>query len=306
MTDKRRLSAEEWALARKRWEGDPRPGFDWLAKEMAAAFGLHVIRQTVSVRATREVWEKVDGAVSEPLAPVAQQPGDVAQHPAPVAQHGKPTSRKSRAAEPEVADEVVDAPAAPAPALAAKPVGYVGTGRPSLYRPEYDEAIMAWFDQSPWEDVPVEQMSGVVKLQRMPKAPPMLAGFAKSIGVSTDTVNRWATEADELGRPRYPGFAEAYARARELNEANLASAGLLGIYDNRVIQFVLKNLYGWQDQPARRVEVAPISKEELEATFIARMTAAHERMALVLAERDKQLRQAEQAELAEPDGPGEG
>jgi len=63
-----KLTPEKWALVRRRWEGCDRPGFDWLAKELHAAYpGVNVSRQGVSVRAAREGWEK-GGEKSEPLA----------------------------------------------------------------------------------------------------------------------------------------------------------------------------------------------------------------------------------------------
>jgi hypothetical protein len=288
MPEKRQaLTRGQWEAARHRWEHHDRPGFDWLAKEMAAAFGLHVIRQTVSVRATREGWEKVDGGTSEPLnapggpaAAVAQQDDDVAQQSLGVAQHGAPALRHSgKASRPpaEVADEVVDA-------SGAKPPGYLGTGRPAKYRPEFDRLLVQFFDKEPWDERTIER-NGVTITTRVATDPPMLATFARSIGVSLDSVNRWATEADETGRPRYPGFAEAYARARGLHEAMLARAALVGDYDPKTVQFVLKNLYSWEDQPARTVEVAPVSIDQLQTLFVERMNAARARTAAMMEER---------------------
>lgn len=188
----------------------------------------------------------------------------------------------------EVAGEVVDS-APPSTDVATKPPGYAGTGRPSKYRPEFDALIVAFFDKEPFTEHHVEQVDGFVKLQRMPTDPPMLATFAKSIGVSMDAVNSWATAANGDGSPRYPGFAEAYARAREMNEALLVRAGLLGLYDARVLQFALKNLYGWQDQPNKSTQVQPISRELLDKVYGENMAAAHERMAKVLEERRRFL-----------------
>jgi hypothetical protein len=54
----RRLTAAQWTAARRRWERDPRPGFEWLAAELAAAHGVAVSRQAVSGRAGREGWVK--------------------------------------------------------------------------------------------------------------------------------------------------------------------------------------------------------------------------------------------------------
>jgi hypothetical protein len=270
MADTRRLTAEQWARARLRWEGSDLPGFDWLVPELAAAFGVTMTRQGVSVRAKRDGWKK-GGEPSKPLVDVAQHgKADVAQR-AVVAQQTKPSQKPGA--------EPVDLPPGE------KPVGYAGTGRPTLYRPEYDAMIVAYFDKEPFTEVDVEQASGVVRRQRMATDPPMLAGFAKSIGVTRETVNNWATEVGPDGRPRYPSFSDAYAHARELNESMLVRGGMLGAYEGKFSVFVMKNLYGWQDQPARSVAVAPVSAEELDRLYGERMQAAYERRMAVLAER---------------------
>lgn len=49
-----RMTPEEWADARKRWERDPRPGFVWLVKDK----GLPVTSSTVGKRANQEGWTK--------------------------------------------------------------------------------------------------------------------------------------------------------------------------------------------------------------------------------------------------------
>ena len=260
-----RLTPEQWAATRRRWEGCDLPGFDWLAREVTAAFGVAVSRQAIAKAAGKNQWAK-GGKPSAPM--VAQPSSKVAQPSAAVAQPGALTV---------VLPE------------GEKPPGYAGTGRPSLYRPEYDDLIVTYFNHEPYTEHKVEQPNGLVKLQRMATDPPMLAGFAKSIGVSRDTVNAWATDVGTDGRPKYPSFADAYARARELNESMLARGAMLGLYEPRFSSFVMKNLYGWQDQPARAVAVAPVSAEELDRLYGSRMKAAQDRQAAILAERSRLL-----------------
>lgn len=72
MTEKRRLTPDEWAKVRRRWEGSPMEGFDWLAKEISAAWGVDISRQAVADQAKRKGWEK-GGDASEPLALLAQE-----------------------------------------------------------------------------------------------------------------------------------------------------------------------------------------------------------------------------------------
>lgn len=269
-----RLTPEQWAATRRRWEGCSLPGFDWLVPEVVAAFSVPVTRQGLSVRAKRETWKK-GGKPSKPLAVVAQQDKPAVAQRALVAQQGLPVEK--------VDAEPVDL------APGEKPPGYAGRGRPSLYRPEYDAMIVEYFKKEPYTEVDVEQPNGLVKRQRMATDPPMLAGFASSIGASRDSVNRWATEVTPDGKPKYPDFADAYARARELNESMLARGAMLGLYEPRFSGFVMKNLYGWQDQPARAVAVAPVSAEELDRLYGSRMKAAQDRQAAILAERQRLL-----------------
>lgn len=302
--EKRRLTPDEWDKARRRWEGEAREGFDWLAQEMRAAFQVDISRQAVAKMVTKRGWVK-QGPQSEPLAVVAQ-PGDV------VAVDGCATTATTAT---ETATEVVDdrghivkpvtgaqrsaAQVAPQPRpevvhvdlpKGEKPPGYAGTGRPSGYRPEYDRMIIDYFDQQPTRDVEVQGFGGATKVQVLPNNPPMLAQFAHSIGVSMDTVNRWATDTDADGRPRYPSFADSYARARKLHEAMLVQGAALGVYEGRVIQFVLKNWYGWKDKADDEVVADPISRSELEATFGVKMAAAMARQDAVLAERAELLK----------------
>ncbi len=278
------LTAEQWSVVRRRWEGCDRAGFDWLAKEIAGAFpGVRISRQGVSVRAAREGWEK-GGEPSQPLAaPVAQQRALVAQQGAYVAQQAS----SADAPHLETASEVIEPP----PALPQ----HRGPGRPTSYRPEFAERIVAFFDVQPFEDIPVPQPSGLVKLQRMPVDLPMLATFAKSIGVSLSSVNRWATAINADGGPTYPDFAAAYARARELHEAFIVRASAQGAYEPRTCMFLLKNVHGWQDQPAPKVDQAAVSKEALDRLFGERMEAARQRAMAVLQERRELRRLADEA-----------
>jgi hypothetical protein len=309
-----KLTPEQWAIARRRWEGCAVPGFEWLRKECLAAFGDAPSRPAMQQMAGDQKWAK-GGETSLPIPPMAAPAPAKAGQGKPAATDAKPTGKatgKSRSAagkavqggqlvtrpsekvtdpegekvtspeqasqdgQNEVADEVVDG----------RPAQRRGPGRPTKYRPEFAEQIVTYFDVQPEEDVKVEQPNGLVKLQRMARVPPMLVGFARSIGIDLTTLNRWATDVDAAsGKPRHPDFADAYAHARELHESLIAKGALLGLYDSKASQFLLKNLHGWQDQPARKVAVAPVSKDELEAKFGARMAAAHARMQELLAER---------------------
>jgi hypothetical protein len=65
----RKLTKDEWALARRRWEGSPRAGFAWLAAEIKAAWGVGISRPAVRQMATKPGAEWVKGPGEDaPLA----------------------------------------------------------------------------------------------------------------------------------------------------------------------------------------------------------------------------------------------
>lgn len=289
MARQSKLTPEQWELARRRWEGSDAIGFTWLSREIAEAWGVEVNRKSLEQAYRLKGWEK-GGEPSKPLQPAAGAAQAGASKAPKAAKAPKQAGRGIHRGEgnipaqqsapdgpPEVADEVV--------APKAKPPGYAGLGRPTLYREEYAAALVQFFDAEPFTEVQVPQPNGSVRLQRMATDPPMLSTFARTIGVSRSTLDNWATALKDDGTPRHPEFFEAYARAREMQEALLARGGVLGLYDPRFLAMAMKNLCGWQDQPQQKVDVAPVSKDELEAAFVSRMRAAHERQAAVWAER---------------------
>lgn len=281
---KRALTLEEWAALRARWEGAAEPGFTALAAEALAAWGVAITRQGIADMAKRRGWCK-GASLSMPLAataglrcttPVQAQKSQVdAQVLAQVPQVPQAAQVQSS----EVADELIEAGATLQGHSAPK------RGRPSKYLPSYCEDILAYFDKEPFTEVDVPQPNGLVKRQRMATDPPTLSGFAKSIGVSVDTLGRWATEVLVDGGMKHGDFAEAYARAREMQEALIIRGGLLGLYEPRTAQAALKNLHGWQDQPERKVAVSAISREELDRIYGTAMAASRARMQALMEER---------------------
>lgn len=280
--NKHPLTPEEWAALRARWEGAAEPGFTALAAEVLTSWGLVITRQGIADIAKRRGWAKT-GQPSEPLVVTRHSTAGTDPRTAGAQVEGQAAQVLAQVPQVrvhEVADEVIEAEEPKAHPGAAK------RGRPSKFEPRFADEILAFFDKEPFTTEDVPQPNGMVKRQRMATDPPMLAGFAKSIGVSLDSVNRWATEVTaETGGLLHPDFADAYARARELQESLIVRGGLLGLYDPRVVQTALKNLHGWQDQPARKVAVAQISKDELDRRYGERMLASRMRMQALMEER---------------------
>lgn len=76
-----RLTVEQWRQARRRWEGSPNQGFQWLANEVADAWGVELTRVAFQNVARRDGWAR-GGAPSTPLprtAPARPQAAPVAK-----------------------------------------------------------------------------------------------------------------------------------------------------------------------------------------------------------------------------------
>ena len=61
-----RLTVEQWGLVRRRWEGSPKVGFQWLANEVAVAWGIELTRVAFQNVARRDGWAR-GGEPSAPL-----------------------------------------------------------------------------------------------------------------------------------------------------------------------------------------------------------------------------------------------
>lgn len=302
------LSPEQWALARRRWEGAEKEGFAWLAREIAAAWGVAVLRKSLEQWARAKGWEKGGQPLAElpamaaPAVANAQGKIPCGEGKIPLGSGNIPAAAKAGH---EVASEVVERPApptAPAPATASTKPEHRGPGRPTLYKPEFANLLIEFFTKEPYTTVDVPQPNGMVKRQRMATDPPMLQTFAESIGVSKATVDAWATAINPDGSPRHPDFCAAYAHARAMQESLFSRAGMLGLYEPRFLAFAMKNLCGWQDQPAPKVDHAAVSKEELDRRFGQRMEAARQRQMEVLEERRRLRRLADEASGSDDSG----
>lgn len=103
------------------------------------------------------------------------------------------------------------------------PEGYT-FGQPTKYRPEYCEAIVAYFD------VPVSWEKYVTPKGQVQIIPdnklPTFARFARSLGVGDNTLTKWCN--------KHPEFAEAYAQAKELQKSFLMELSAAGIGSSAV------------------------------------------------------------------------
>lgn len=121
-------------------------------------------------------------------------------------------------------------------------------GRPTLYRDEYPEMLVAYF-QERYDAIIANPAiaqeqggrgSGQRNVQAMFAEFPTLAGFAHSIETHEQRLSEWAN--------RHEAFAEARARVVGVTKHLLIGGMLDGRYNAQAAQFVAKNLVGMRDK----------------------------------------------------------
>ena len=116
-------------------------------------------------------------------------------------------------------------------------------GRPTKYLPEYPQMLVDYFDIEPvnYKDVTYTYKNGDTRESSEEEASqiPFLSSFAKSIGITHDTLLEWVKV--------YPEFSVAYKRAKKLQMEFLMVNGLRGNYSAPFTIFTLKNVSKWRD-----------------------------------------------------------
>lgn len=286
-----RLSKEEWAEARKLWEGDETVSF----QQLADIFGCS--RPAVGQKAEKEGW--VRGGSATPPAAAAPAP---ASPPPPKEPKVSPPPKEPKvsppATPPKVSGkgkkEVTEADAlAPPGRLSSSDwqlmTGKRPVGRPTEYRDEFCTEILQFFDITVESVVDVEESDGNGGIRTVKRVVqntfPTLARFASKIGVTYETLHDWATATHPDGTLRRPEFSYAYARARDLQQALLIEGGMSGRYEPRFATLASKNLIGWKDQVETKTEVniTPVSTDALDATYAEAMAKMEANRQAVLA-----------------------
>jgi hypothetical protein len=141
-------------------------------------------------------------------------------------------------------------------------------GRPSKYRPQYDQMLLDYFNEKEPTEL-VTQSDGSKKLQVNDL--PMLEIFANKIQVSTTALDGWATETYKDGKTlKHPGFHAAMEIARNVQKKFLSHNGLKGHYSASFTAFLGKNMVGWRDHKEVELSSDPnkplVSKIEVQWT----------------------------------------
>jgi len=117
---------------------------------------------------------------------------------------------------------------------------YTGIGRYE-YRREVCDKLLEYFSTNPYRTgITVDKYSNESET-RIANDLPLLGKFAvDELHVCQETFRAWAD--------KYPEIAQAYNKAKDLQEYILITNSLLGLYNSRTAIFAMKNLLGWRDK----------------------------------------------------------
>lgn len=127
-------------------------------------------------------------------------------------------------------------------------------GRPSVFKEEYSDKLIEYFDKVPFERVPLRDKNGDEKgFELVPTMFPTLARFATMVGVTRETLHDWATAKNAEGELKHPDFSYAYKKAKEYQEAILVEGTMAGAFQANFSIFTAKNVLGWRDKTEQEI-----------------------------------------------------
>ena len=117
-------------------------------------------------------------------------------------------------------------------------------GRPTKYRASFCDAILEYFDQPLYIEIPTEKMSasGAIKIvnERVANDIPTLEGFAVDIcKVPPDKISVWAN--------KYEDFHKAVSKAKGIQKKFLFTHNMTGKYNASFSKFFAINCLGMKE-----------------------------------------------------------
>jgi len=127
------------------------------------------------------------------------------------------------------------------------------TGRPTAYKPEYNDMMIEFFDREYtipiYETITFKNGKKVKReIGRRANSLPHISAFARKIGVCHDTLHEWAHGKDAEGKLKHPEFSETYKKAKELQKEMLVNNALDGQYNSTFAIFTAKNITDMRDK----------------------------------------------------------
>ena len=136
-------------------------------------------------------------------------------------------------------------------------------GRPTKYKEEYCEEIIAYFrDFEMFDEIPVDKQDkdGNVSttMKQIPARPPSIVKFGLNIGVTFQTLMNWCDQ--------HPKFLESYSAAKKIYEDTLRDGAMTGLYKENFTKMVMSHNFGWSDKKELEVtgSLSDIIKESRE------------------------------------------
>ena len=125
-------------------------------------------------------------------------------------------------------------------------------GRPTKYKKEYCEQIVAYFrDFEMFDEIPVDKQDkeGNVStsMKQIPARPPSLTKFATSINVSRETLHEWKRTHKE--------FSDAFGQAKKIYEDVMVDGAITGLYNAFFTKLVMSNRFDWKEKSETKVSV---------------------------------------------------
>jgi len=129
-----------------------------------------------------------------------------------------------------------------------KPEDCLPAGRPTVYKEEYCEKIIEFFDIEPFTTHILPDKNGGKKIEIIACKFPTLTRFACNIGVTRETLHDWATAKLANGNLKHPRFSYAYKKAKDFQESILIEGSMAGAFNPSFAIFTAKNVLGWRDR----------------------------------------------------------
>jgi len=111
------------------------------------------------------------------------------------------------------------------------------TGRPSKYKPEYNEKMLLYFNRDLFTIVTEQRLSNkgdVVEVEvKKASVMPTFEEFCGILDIDTDTLLEW--------RDVYPTFSGTYKKCKEIQKKFLVAHGLSGGYSSNFAKFIAVN-----------------------------------------------------------------
>lgn len=129
-------------------------------------------------------------------------------------------------------------------------------GRPSDYKDEYADLLLAYFQMPAWDTaVDGKMVEGWF---------PTLAGFCCQIGVTQKTLWNWSSATKDDGiTPKHEEFLLAYEMVKEYQQDYFTKGYMAGKYSNPAIgTLIAKNLLNWKDK--QEVDQTVVAKVEVD------------------------------------------